>query len=448
VLEIKPAKELKGALRLPPSSDLFFIAIIMALAAKVTARISPLCDIPLVPWWEKALAGHVAFSCDSSSCTVTPAEGGTTPIGLSYEDLRPYRDFVVFCLLGCNKTLIIDPLPQKRLEAWSKIAAECGCTLLTTDANGATSISLADADRFRIRDTLTTADTVHPVLGLALGLGKQAAIVTDTAFSSPLRHILPAFGFEFSVSSNLRDKNENLLARRLRFLSLGKKSEGPVLYTVNADFSRRREADVSVTIPGDDVLCSILIAAKCVVPRGSMIIENAGMESWNSQALALVKKMGGAVAMQETGSTSFGSVGTISLQKLGLSGRKVDCNPLFTYAQQLPAMVVIAAHAQGQSVFRGCEDLRQDEPDGLRQILSLVMAIGIRHGEMPDGIVIDGGRQYDGFDLSDPLPASIAGAGAVAALHCMGKSTINDESIVRRWPRFSEMLSSLCETRE
>jgi hypothetical protein len=67
---------------------------------------------------------------------------------------------------------------------------------------------------------------------------------------------------------------------------------------------------------------------------------------------------------------------------------------------------------------------------------------------MPDGIVIDGGRQYDGFDLSDRVPAPIAAAAAVAALHCMGKSTINDESILRRWPRFSETLLSLCEIRE
>jgi hypothetical protein len=447
VLEIKPAKELKGTVSLPPSSDLFFIAIVMAMAAKVTATISPLCDIPLVPWWEKALAGHMSFSCDGASCTVAPVEGGTSAISLSYEEI-PYRDFVVFCLLGSGKELRIDPLPPKRLAAWTKIAAECGCALVTADRGGATAISLAGTDNFRIRDTIVTADAVHPVLGLALSLGRPAVITTDTPFSSPLRHVVPAFGYKFSVSNNLRDKNENPLARRMRFLSLGKKSEGPLLYTVSADFGTRGPAAVSITLPGDDVLCSVLIAAKCVVPRGGMVIENAGMESWNSQALALVKKMGGAVAMQETASTSFGSVGTVSLQKLGLSGRKVDCNPLFTYAPQLPAMAVIAAYAQGQSVFRGLSDLRCDEPDGLSQILTLAGTVGIRHGEMPDGIVIDGGRQYDGFDLSDHLPASIAAAAAAAALHCMGKSTINDESIVRRWPRFSEMLLSLCEIRE
>lgn len=450
MIEIQTAKEIRGSVSLPPSSDLFFLGIVMALAARVTARISPLGDIPLVPWWEKSLAGHVAFSCDGQSCTVTPVEGAVSSITLSYEDLGPYRDFVVFCLLGAKKTLIIDPLPQKRLDAWTAIAAECGCSLTAADQGGARSIFLTGEENFRISDTLKTADTAHPLLGLACGLRNRAVMTTDTALSSPLRHIMPVFGHGFSVTSNLRDRNENPLIRRMRFLTLGKKSEGPVVYTVSADFSRRRSADpvVEITVPGDDTLCSVLIAAKCVVPRGSLIIENAGMESWNTQSLALVKKMGGAVAMQETGATTFGSVGTVSFQKLGLSGRKVDCAPFSAFSHQLPAMMVMAAYAEGQSVFRGLEDLRRDEPDGIEQIIALAKAVGIRHGEMPDGIVIDGGRQYDGFDLIDHLSAPLAAAGAAAALHCMGKTTINDEAIVRRWPRFAETLHSLCEFRE
>ena len=448
MLSIQTAKEIRGTVSLPPSGDLFFLAIVMALAARVTARISPLCDIPLVPWWEKALAGHASFSCDSASCTVTPVEGAASAITLSYEEIS-YRDFVVFCLLGMKKTLVIDPLPQKRLDEWIAIASECGCSLGTADQGGARTVFLTGEEYFRIPDTLKSADRMHPLLGLAMGLGQQATMMTDAAFSSPLRHILPTFGYALSVASNLRDNTQNQLVRRMRFLTLGKKSEGPVVYTVSADFSRRRPSGpIDITVPGDDVLCSILIAAKCAVPRGSLIIENTGLESWNTQSLALVKKMGGAVATQVTGSTSFGSIGTVSFQKLGLSGRKVDCSPLFAYTHQLPAMVVMAANAQGQSVFRGLEDLRKDEPDGIEQIVSLARVVGIRHGEMPDGIVIDGGRQYDGFDLSDHLPSPISAAGVAAALHCMGKSTINDESIVRRWPRFSEIVLSLCELRE
>jgi 5-enolpyruvylshikimate-3-phosphate synthase len=67
---------------------------------------------------------------------------------------------------------------------------------------------------------------------------------------------------------------------------------------------------------------------------------------------------------------------------------------------------------------------------------------------MPDGIVIEGSKQFDGFDLVDPLTASIAAAFAVAALKCRGKSSIADDGIVKRWPDFQETLFSLCEFKE
>ncbi|HUI91185.1 MAG TPA: hypothetical protein VLX68_02955 [Chitinivibrionales bacterium] len=448
MLEVRAAREMKGTVVLPPSSDCFFTAVIMGLAAGAPARISPLRDIPLVPWWEKMLAGHAAFTCDGDSCTVQPVNGDAPPpITLSYDEI-PYRDFTVFLLLGLKKTLVIDPLPKARLDEWTKLAAEMGCGLQASGVNGKTALSLDGGDNFRVRDTVKRTDEVHPILGLALGLKKQVSLVTDTVLASPLRHILPAFGYTLSVTSSLRDNAEDPLVRRMRFMQLGKKSEGPVMFTVAADFSKREEKQVEVRVPGDDVLAAIFAVAKCIVPKGSLIIENAGLESWETATLALFKKMGGIVATQETGETSFGSCGTVALEKFGHSGRKVECAPLFQYAAQLPAMVVLAAFAEGQSVFRGLADLRNDEPDAIAQLVSCVNQLGARVGEMPDGLVIDGDRQFDGFDISGEMPAPVAAAFAVAGLRCMGKTTVNDGAILRRWPRFEEILKSVCEFRE
>jgi hypothetical protein len=448
VLEIRAAREMKGTVVLPPSSDCFFTAVVMALSAGTPARIGPLCDIPLVPWWEKMLAGHATFACSGESCLVEPVNSGSPPpITLSYDEI-PYRDFIVFLLLGLKKTLLIDPLPKARLDAWTTVAAELGCSLAQSGANGKTALSLDGGDNFRVRDTVKRIDEVHPILGLALGLKKQVSLVTDTVLASPLRHILPAFGYTLSVTSSLRDKSEDPLVRRMRFMQLGKKSEGPVMFTVAADFSKRDGKPVDVQVPGDDALCAIFAVAKCIVPKGSLIIENAGLESWETATLALFKKMGGIVATQDTGETSFGSRGTVALEKFGHSGRKVECVPLFQYASQLPAMLVLAAFAEGQSVFRGLADLRSDEPDGIAQLVSCVNLLGARVGEMPDGIVIDGDRQFDGFDIAGETPAPLAAAFAVAGLRCMGKTTVNDGAILRRWPRFEEMLKSVCEFRE
>ena len=67
---------------------------------------------------------------------------------------------------------------------------------------------------------------------------------------------------------------------------------------------------------------------------------------------------------------------------------------------------------------------------------------------MPDGVVLEGSKRYDGFDLSATLPAPLAGAMAVAALKCTGKSTINDEFILHRWPDFKGILGGICKARK
>jgi len=444
VFELKSAKEMKGSVRLPVSDDLFFLSVVVACATKIPATITAPKRTERVAKWESAFAGHCTFTYENDNCVVTPYSNSQSPIELSYDDI-PYRDFVVPLLLGMGKTLVVTPLPLKRLEAWASYATDCFCGIQTT----ASGITLTETDQFRIRDTTKTIDMVHPILGFALGLGKNIVLTIDSVMTSPLRQLLPAIGYDFAVCSNVtHDKNENPILRRMRFLQMVKKDENRLLYRIDAKFAKRKDTPVEITLPGDDALGAVLIAAKCNVPRGGLVIENIGLESWNTQALQLVKKMGGNVSTQETGSTSFGAVGNLTIQKFTLAGRKIECRPLFQYTPQLPAMLVLAAIAQGQSVFRGLEDLRKDEPDGIAQLIAIVNLFGIRYGEMPDGLVIDGGRQYDGSDCPDRLQAHAAASCVAIALHAMGRTTINDEAIEERWPDFYRQIIALCEYRE
>jgi 5-enolpyruvylshikimate-3-phosphate synthase len=191
--------------------------------------------------------------------------------------------------------------------------------------------------------------------------------------------------------------------RRLRFLKTGKKTEGPVQFSLRADFSKPPLSEATITVPGDDVFAALMVLAKCLVPKGSLVIENVGLEAWNTQALQLLKTMGGTVGTNETGISSFGPMGTVIVQKTNAFGRKIECRPWWQFAAQLPTMAVMAAFAQGQSIFRGLEDPREDEPDGLARIIGCLAALGVRYGEMPDGIVIEGSKQFVGFDINVAL---------------------------------------------
>lgn len=448
MIEMHAAREIKGSVAAPPSPDLFVLSIAMALATGCTTRISPFCATPRNLGWIEVIKPGAAVTFGQDSCRVEPVTAGARlVVRLSQADI-PYRDFVVFLLLGHCSALIVDGLPSKRLERWSRLASKAGCALREASMDGTPALVLDKKDHFNIPDVAVDIDELHCFLGMAIGLRRPVDCTIDQSFSSPVRQIINAFGIECVVKNNANLKAEDPLLRRLRFMKTGRKSEGPLQFTLTADFSKPFLPETAITLPGDDVFASLMILAKCLVAKGSLVIENVGLESWNTQIFQLLKMMGGALGIQETHMSSFGSVGSVIVQKMNTFGRKVDCRPFWQYASVLPSMMVLAAFSQGQTVFRNLTDLREDEPDGVAQLVACVSALGARYGEMPDGIIIEGSKQFDGFDIRDPMPAPVAAAFTVAALKCRGKTTVADDYIVKRWPDFRETVCSLCEFKE
>ncbi len=290
---------------------------------------------------------------------------------------------------------------------------------------------------------------MHQCLGLAFGLKKQLVFTIDHQFQSPLRHLLPVFGYELQIKSNYEKKEKSPLEKRMRFFApkLLKKTDSKLSFTTSIDFRATGTENVSVTLPGDDILAAILLTAKSLIQKGQLVLGNVPLEPWSCAALNYIRKMGCPIGIQEDRQTSFGSTGIVSLQKFNRIGHKMECTPLFHYRRQLPAMVVIATFAKGQSLFRALDDLRNDTPDPIEQLLTCIHLLGGRHGEMPDGIVVDGAKQYDGFDLEDSYSAALSGALVAAGLKCTGTTSINDTAIVKRWPDFKNIINTMCTFR-
>ena len=448
MLTITAAKEIKGRVTVPPSQDLFFLSAVIGIASGCSVRITPAFSCPRMDTWIEELRRHARITAESSTYLIEPIEGsvGATP-RLSYGDI-PYRDFSVFLLLGRFGSIIVDSLPVRRVNHWRSLVERAGCQLQEESVAGSRRLILDDNQKFHVPDCVDDSDDLHAFFGLAMGLRKPLECTINTPFISPLRHVLPCLGFECRVQSLNQKKDEDPLIRRMRFMTTGKKSEGPIQFRVTIDFSKDSSRQADLTLPGDDLFSSLIVSAKCLVPRGSLIVENVSLETWNTPLFQFLKNMGAVLSAQETSQSSFGSIGTMVVQKITPFGRKIDCKPRYQFATQLPAMAVMAAFAQGQSIFRNLEDLRIDEPDGIEQLNSCIATLGARMGEMPDGIVIEGAKQFDGFDLTTPLPASIAGAFAMAGLKCRGETRIADDYITRRWPDFEKTLRLIAEFKE
>jgi hypothetical protein len=397
------------------------------------------------------LKGLVSFSREGTDCIAAPVtDDPSLRIGLPSTDI-PYRDLVVFTLLGMGKTLVFRSIGEKRISLWKEQARKFGCTLNSELFGADWCLSLES----RTGPTLTAVESVtetdaQPLIGLCLGAGSSATFLSDVPLVSPLRSLAPVLGFSFEVKSGyVREQDE--VVRRLQLMQHKQRPGGSgQQFTVTVDFSRANSTSadpVVLTLPGDELAGALFIAAKCLFPKSQLVIGNLPLETWATPVVAFIRKMGCKVSLQETGRTSFGSVGIIHAQTPVLTGRKLECDPAVLYLPFIASMVVVAAFAENETVLRGLGELRADIPDGIEQIEKCIRTLGAHHGEMPDGIVLKGGRDYDGFDIAEPLPAACGGAFAIAALRCIGTSTINDEGIGRRLPYLETMLKEIGEYR-
>ena len=448
MLEINYVRAIDGAITLPASSDLLLLSITAACALKRQSHISPVPQTPLHDSWITLFNDHCTISQTEHSLLIDPITNASADFMLNRHDI-PYRDVVVFAALGAGKTVQAQAFTPRETARITAIAALVGCQLQIETGNGIIRLKIDTLPaRLENKKGSTAIEDTHALIGLAMGGRRTLELTLDHPFVSPLRELMPSFGCPITVSSNTPPKPTDPIARRIAAMQAKRNPTGQQ-FKLEADFSSvNNSSGVAITLPGDEVLASLLFTAKSLVQKGSLTIENIPLESWAVQNLQLIRKMGCKIGIQETTTTSFGSCGSIQLQRFTRIGRKIDCLPRTQFEHQIPAMTILAAFAEGQSVFRNCAYLRDELPDGIYQITQLLRSLDVRFGEMPDGFVLDGAKQYDGFDSQDFFTAPLAGAAVIAALHCRGTSTINDQSLIERWPTLSAILSSICDFAE
>jgi hypothetical protein len=436
---------------LPPSPDLFLLAAVVALACGRNIRIKAYVDSPLIKLWLDILKDHAVVESTGTSVTISPRKEDSSAFILLPYFILPYRDVIVYTLLSMGKVVAFNSIGTKRIDSIIKKAKKFGFVTevnLYGDNPGLSFTTVPDV----INQTIAITDEdVAPLCGLLLGQRKNAAFQVDFHFAHPLRNLAPLFGLDISLKSTLV-KEVDPMARRIKMMQSKKKAQQTsgqqFQLVINCCGLQTEKTDpLEITLPGDEVLGSMMVAAKCLLPKGSFVINNLPLETWATPVISFLKKMGCKISAQETTRTSFGSIGMFSVQKCELFGRKVECRPAQSYVPYLPSMVVLASFAQSQTVFRDLEDLRNDDPDGIDIIESCIRAIGARHGEMPDGIVMEGGKEFDGFDIPHHYAPWLSGGLAIAGLKCLGNTTIADDLLLQRWPDFEAMLQNSCEFR-
>jgi len=123
-----------------------------------------------------------------------------------------------------------------------------------------------------------------------------------------------------------------------------------------------------------------------------------------------------------------------------LTAQTVDMTEI---PDMLPALAVLAANAEGESVFTGAQRLRIKESDRLKTICEMINSLGGECRETEDGIAVTG-RKLSGGKVHGSGDHRIVMAAAAAATVCVSEVVIDGAQAVKKsYPTFFEDFARL-----
>lgn len=229
-----------------------------------------------------------------------------------------------------------------------------------------------------------------------------------------------------------RDHTERLLP------AFGVPVDRDTLATSVAGGARLRPA--SLVVPGDPSSAAFLVVAALVLPEARVRLDGVLLSPTRTAFLDVLRAMGGDVASGLDGDTPE-PVGWIEARSSVLRGVAVAPEQVPALIDELPALAVAAALAEGTTSVRGAAELRVKESDRIAAIVRGLAALGADVLARDDGFEVRGGRPLRGAALESHGDHRIAMALAVAALAADGPSLLDDPACVGvSFPEFFAVL--------
>jgi len=192
--------------------------------------------------------------------------------------------------------------------------------------------------------------------------------------------------------------------------------------------------------PGDVSSAAFLVVAALIRPDSFVRIDHVLLNPRRTAFLDVLRAMGAEVQWQAE-STVPEPVGWIEARTSRLRGTDVAPELVPSLIDEVPALAVAAAFAEGITRISGAGELRVKESDRIAALADGLRRMGARVEEQPEGFTIEGGRPLRGADVRSHGDHRIAMALTVAALAAEGETRLEEaECAAVSFPEFYDVL--------
>jgi 3-phosphoshikimate 1-carboxyvinyltransferase len=200
----------------------------------------------------------------------------------------------------------------------------------------------------------------------------------------------------------------------------------------------------NIEVPGDFSSAAFFIVAGILVPDSEVIMKNVGVNPTRTGLLDILKRMKAEIHLENLRDVGGEPVADISVKSGHLGGAEIKGNEILKAIDEFPILCVAASLSEGETVIREAAELRLKESDRISAMTKELRKMGVEIEEFPDGIRIKGRERLRGAVCNSHGDHRVAMAIAIAGLLADGETVIEDtEWISTSFPGFIEILNGL-----
>ena len=191
-----------------------------------------------------------------------------------------------------------------------------------------------------------------------------------------------------------------------------------------------------IEVPADLSSATFFILGALVSPDSELILPRVGVNPSRSGVLPILRRMGADISHLNQNDVAGEPVCDLRIRSSKLVGTQINGADVALAVDEIPAIAVAAACADGITEIRGAEELRVKESDRISTTVAGLKALGIEVEEHQDGRSIVGGRLKGGC-VSSSGDHRIAMAFSIGANVAESPVTVTDtDCVATSFPNF------------
>lgn len=201
----------------------------------------------------------------------------------------------------------------------------------------------------------------------------------------------------------------------------------------------------NIEIAGDISSAAFFIVAGLITPNSDIIIKNVGLNPTRTGILEVVEKMGGDVEILDKRLLGKEEVGDLRIKTSALKATTIEGDVIPKLIDEIPVIAVLATQAEGTTIIKDAQDLRNKESDRITATVRELKKIGADIEETPDGFIINGKKSLKGdAEIETYHDHRLAMSLYVAGLICEKSIKINEFQWVNiSFPEFETLMNKL-----